>query len=222
MPCIKRVALLSGLVLGGCSSPMPTMYPSGSAPAPAPTSPVAPVTVLSAPPPAMPAPPSPPSDAISAGSAEPLRPPPTPNAAAKPTPAPLATSSAAAAARAAANAPRVVLPAPTTPRNPEELKLQAARRLVQANPGMSYTGRVPDPLLAIPVLEVELNADGSVKKIDVMRRPTQAQDTIQLAIDAVHRAAPFGNVSKLPRPWRFVEVFLFDDERRFKPRTLDQ
>jgi hypothetical protein len=28
-------------------------------------------------------------------------------------------------------------------------------------------------------------------------------------------------VSRLPRPWKIVEVFLFDDNRRFKPRTLD-
>ena len=33
----------------------------------------------------------------------------------------------------------------------------------------------------------------------------------------MRRAAPFGDVSRLPRPWRFVEVFLFDDEHRFKP-----
>lgn len=93
---------------------------------------------------------------------------------------------------------------------------------MQANPTRTYAGHVPEPLLAIPVLEVELHADGSVRRIDVMRRPTQAQDTIQLAIEAVHRAAPFGDVSRLPRPWKFSEVFLFDDERRFKPRTLDR
>ena len=51
-----------------------------------------------------------------------------------------------------------------------------------------------------------------------MRNPRQATDTAQLAIDAVHRAAPFGDVSRLPRPWKFTEAFLFDDERRFKPR----
>jgi hypothetical protein len=28
-------------------------------------------------------------------------------------------------------------------------------------------------------------------------------------------------MSRLPRPWKFAEVFLFDDDRRFKPRTLD-
>ena len=71
------------------------------------------------------------------------------------------------------------------------------------------------------MLEIELNADGSVRRIDVLRQPRQARDTTQLAIDAVRRAAPFGDVSRLPKPWKFSETFLFDDERRFKPRTLE-
>jgi hypothetical protein len=107
-------------------------------------------------------------------------------------------------------------------RNWAELRLQAAQRIVAANPGATYTGPAPEPLLAVPVLEIELNADGSIRRIEVLRVPRQAQDTVKLASDAVHRAAPFGDVSKLPRPWKFVETFLFDDDRRFKPRTLDQ
>jgi len=106
-------------------------------------------------------------------------------------------------------------------RNWDEFRLHAGRRLVQANPNGTYTGAVPEPLLAIPVLEVELNADGSVRRIVVQRHPTQARDTVQLAIDAVQRAAPFGDISHLPRPWKFSEVFLFRDDRRFKPRVLD-
>jgi hypothetical protein len=102
-----------------------------------------------------------------------------------------------------------------------EYQRHAAQRLLAANPQSTYTGRPPEPLLAIPVLEVELHADGSVLRINVMRRPTQAQDTIQLAVNAVHRAAPFGDVRHLPRPWKFSEVFLFDDDRKFKPRSLD-
>ena len=99
--------------------------------------------------------------------------------------------------------------------------MQAAKRLVAANPSITYTGAVPEPLLAIPVLEIELNADGSVRRIDVLRPPRQATDTIGIASDAVHRAAPFGDVSRLPKPWRFTETFLFNDDRKFKPRTLD-
>lgn len=107
-------------------------------------------------------------------------------------------------------------------RNWDEFRVVAAKRMVAANPGGSYMGQVPDPLLAIPVLEIELHADGSVRNIAVLRHPRQAKDTVQLAMAAVHRAAPYGDVSKLPRPWKFVEVFLFDDNRKFKPRSLDQ
>jgi hypothetical protein len=117
--------------------------------------------------------------------------------------------------------PGAVLPPLEVVRDWEQFRLQAARRLVAANPGNTYMGTPPDILLAIPVLEVELNGDGSIRRIEVLRYPGQAKDTTQLAIDALRRAAPFGDVSRLPRPWRYTETFLFDDARRFKPRTLD-
>ena len=132
-----------------------------------------------------------------------------------------ATTAPAIAAVAPAAASRR-LPPPGPVRNWAEVRLQAAHRLVAANPAGSYTGAVPEPLLAIPVLEIELNGDGSVRKIEVLRPPRQAKDTIQLAADAVRRAAPFGDVSRLPKPWHFTETFLFNDDRKFKPRTLDQ
>jgi hypothetical protein len=105
--------------------------------------------------------------------------------------------------------------------NMDEYRLQFASKLLAANPGITYTTPVSEPLLAIPVLEIEVNGDGSVRRIDVIRTPTQATDTVQIAIDAVRRAAPFGDATHLPRPWKFTEVFLFDEDRRFKPRILD-
>jgi hypothetical protein len=115
----------------------------------------------------------------------------------------------------------VSLPAPGPVRSMNDVRLQAAKRLVAAHPDGTYMGKPPDVLLAIPVLEAELNADGSIKRIQVMRYPGQAPETTQMAIDALKRAAPFGDVSRVPKPWKFVEVFLFNNERRFKPRTLD-
>lgn len=135
---------------------------------------------------------------------------------ASPAPTPSTARPAPAPPPAAARTPA------TSARNWDDYRRFAAQRIVSANPGATYDGRPPEPLLAIPVLEIELNADGSVRRIDVLRHPSQARDTTQLAIDAVRRAAPFGDVSRLPRPWKFSEVFLFDDNRRFKPRTLDQ
>ena len=143
-------------------------------------------------------------------------PPPAP----APAPAP-AAGSGQSIAKAPAPAGSARLGAPAAVRNWNELRRQAAQRLVAANPGGTYLGVPPEPLLAIPVLEVELNGDGSIRKIETLRYPREAKDTVQLAVDALHRAAPFGDVSRLPKPWRFTESFLFNDDRKFKPRTLD-
>jgi hypothetical protein len=136
------------------------------------------------------------------------------------------TKPSAAPATAVAAAPpgeaRRPLGVPKPGRNWLEVRQQAAERLVAANPDITYLGRVPDQLLAIPVLEVELNGDGSVRRIEILREPREAKDTLKIAVDAVRRAAPFGDVSRLPRPWKFTETFLFDDARKFKPRTLDR
>ena len=138
--------------------------------------------------------------------------------AARPAATAAATPSAAPTPTSASNGR---LPPPGTVRNWNEVRLQAARRMVAANPDMTYLGTVPDQLLAIPVLEIELNADGSVRKVDILRPPRQAKETLKLAEDAVRRAAPFGDVSRLPKPWKFTETFLFNDDLKFKPRTLD-
>jgi hypothetical protein len=136
--------------------------------------------------------------------------------------APAAAPTPPAVAAAPAGGSRRPLPAPKSGRNWGEVRQQAAERLVAANPDITYLGRVPDQLLAIPVLEVELYGDGSVRRIEVLREPRQARETLQIAVEAVRRAAPFGDVSRLPKPWKFVETFLFDDDRKFKPRTLDR
>ncbi len=122
----------------------------------------------------------------------------------------------------AAPAQAVRLPPPAPSRNWDEYKEQAARRMVAAHPALSYMGTPPEPLMGIPVIEVELNADGSVRATQVLREPREAKETIATAIRIVHRAAPYGDVSRLPKPWKFVEVFLFDHDGRFKPATLDR
>ncbi len=158
-----------------------------------------------------------------AGCSAPRQPPSMPPGAPHPPTATVLPQPAPAPPAAAPSAPVPVWPlaAPAAARSWDEFQLQAARRLVAASPGRVYLGEVPNPLLAIPVLEVELTEDGHVRRIQVKRVPTQATDTVQLAKDAVYRAAPYGSMKHLDKPWTFVEVFLFDDERRFKPRTLD-
>jgi hypothetical protein len=131
-------------------------------------------------------------------------------------------AAALAAGTGPTQSPGVKLPPPTAAADWDAFKLQAAQRLVEAHPNTSYMGPPPEPLYGIPVLEVELNSDGSVRRVRVVREPVEAKETIRLAIAAVHRAAPYGNMTRLSKPWKFVEVFLFDKQLRFKPATLDR
>ncbi|HEV6968248.1 hypothetical protein, partial [Roseateles sp.] len=112
-------------------------------------------------------------------------------------------------------------PAPKAVRTHDELRRQAAERLVLANPERSYMTPAPAQLLTVIVLDVEVKSDGSVRKVHVVRGPKFGPETLQMAIDAIHRAAPFGDVRRMPEPWKFTETFLFDEDRRFKPRSLD-
>lgn len=197
-PGLARAALpLLALLLASCNSTPLPRWPQQ--PPPAPTVPAAVPPVV---PPVVPTPPKTPAPSAAAPDVVP--------------PARPAAPDATPARR------HVPLGPPAAARNWDEFRLQAAQRLVQSNPDGTYTGAVPEPLLAIPVLEVELNADGSVRRVQVLRHPSQAKDTTQLAIDAVHRAAPYGAMSRLRLPWKWTEVFLFDDARRFKPRELDK
>lgn len=138
-------------------------------------------------------------------------PPPPPTA----VPAPQPSAAVTAAPKPAG------LPAPKAVRTQEELRRQAAERLVMANPERTFMTPAPTHLLTVIVLEVELKSDGSVRRVNVVRKPRYAPETLQMAIDAIHRAAPFGDVRRMPEPWKFTETFLFEEDRRFKPLTLN-
>jgi hypothetical protein len=101
-----------------------------------------------------------------------------------------------------------------------EYKLRAARRIHDTSAGETFAGPLPDTLQSIPVLEVHLNRDGSVRNIVVLRTPGQSPETVQMALRAVRRAAPFEPVGHLPRPWQFNETFLYNASMQFQLRTL--
>ncbi|MDP3225213.1 MAG: hypothetical protein Q8M96_18935, partial [Rubrivivax sp.] len=70
--------------------------------------------------------------------------------------------------------PAVALPRATVVRNWDEFKKMAGRRMVAASPKGSYMGKPPPMLFGIPIMEIEINADGSVRHIAVTRAPANA------------------------------------------------
>jgi hypothetical protein len=80
-------------------------------------------------------------------------------------------------------------------------------------------GPIPERLQSIPVVQVELNRDGSVRNVTVLRVPKFSPQTLQMAM-ADPPAGPFEPVGHLPRPWQYSETFLYNDDLKFQIRSL--
>lgn len=99
-------------------------------------------------------------------------------------------------------------------------RVQTAKKIMQTNSAATFAGTLPDPLASIPVIEISLNADGSIQGLDVRRTPRFYPETAQTAMAAIRRAAPFGSIAHLPKPWVFNETFLFNDDLKFQLHSL--
>jgi hypothetical protein len=124
---------------------------------------------------------------------------------------------------AAPAAPGAVVPPPrpgAPARNWDDYKIRVAQKIMATSPAETFGGPLPDPLQSIPVVQVKLNRDGSIDDIIVLRTPRQSPQTLQMAIRAIRRAAPFEPVGHLPRPWQFSETFLYNEDLKFQLRTL--
>jgi Caspase domain len=100
-----------------------------------------------------------------------------------------------------------------------EYRRRAAQLILAANNDVTFSGRLPDPLYAIPVVKLELNADGSIRNLTLERRSSFGLEANQMSIDAVRRVGNFGRIDNLPTPWVFSEVFLFNEDRKFQLKT---
>lgn len=103
----------------------------------------------------------------------------------------------------------------------DDYKTQVAQHVVQHNPGHTYEGQLPPMLPAIVVLEITVDKNGQLTKVEVQR--SRDPGASQVALAAVRRSTP------LPRPQQlalatgkltFSETFLFADRERYQLRSL--
>ncbi len=116
-------------------------------------------------------------------------------------------------------------PAAGTPRLPlvaswADYRRRAAQMIIAANPGASFTGPQPEQWKGIATVTVMLNADGSLRTMDLMRGSRISPEVNDLALAAARRAANYGPVSNLPQPWQFNETFLYNDDNKFQLVTI--
>ena len=131
-----------------------------------------------------------------------------------PAPAPVFTPQPAPEP-AAAGAPRLPLLASWA-----DYRRRAAQIILASNPGASFTGPQPAQWSGIATVTVMLNADGSIRTLDLMRGSRISPEVNDLALAAVRRAANYGPVSNLPQPWQFNETFLYNGDNKFQLVTV--
>ena len=131
-----------------------------------------------------------------------------------PAPAPVFTPQPAPEP-AAVSAPRLPLLASWA-----DYRRRAAQIILASNPGASFTGPQPAQWSGIATVTVMLNADGSIRTLDLMRGSRISPEVNDLALAAVRRAANYGPVSNLPQPWQFNETFLYNGDNKFQLVTI--
>lgn len=101
-------------------------------------------------------------------------------------------------------------------------KTQVAQQVVQHNPDRVFTGRLPDMLPAIVVVNVTVDKDGKLTDVAVQR--SRDPDASQVALDSMRRIGtlpkPVNLLAKNSDSVTFSETFLFDSQYRFQLRSL--
>jgi len=149
-------------------------------------------------------------------------PPPTQRA---PVPAPAAPQAPRAVAPVAP-APAAVAPLPagtliSQAVTPQDYRKDGARHLYSKNGHRIYKGKLPPLMHAVGVLQVDLDGQGRVRKLNWMRAPSHVPDVMREIERTVHAAAPF------PAPVRmggvtYTEVWLWDRSGNFQLDTLTE
>jgi protein TonB len=100
-------------------------------------------------------------------------------------------------------------------------RADAAGHIYGLNSERIYKGRLPPLLYAIGVLQVEVDRNGNVQRLDWMRAPKHAPEVVAEIERTVRAASPF------PAPVRmgktvYTDTWLWDRSGRFQLDTLTE
>jgi len=109
----------------------------------------------------------------------------------------------------------------STADNARAYRMDAARHIYAAYPDKIYKGKLPPLVHAIVVLEMELDANGQLRRIDLIRVPTHAPEVTAAVTSMIQSASP------MPAPMRmggarFTEIWLVDKSGRFQLDALTE
>jgi protein TonB len=125
------------------------------------------------------------------------------------------------AGMAAAPAPAPKPPAPM--HTVDDYKVLVAQQILDANPKITFSGRLPPMLPAIVVVDISVDRDGDLRKVEVKR--SRNKEASKVALAAVKRVEgafpkPLHLLKRSHKTLDFSETFLFNEHFHFQLRTL--
>lgn len=144
--------------------------------------------------------------------------PPPPSA---PAPAPVARAPAAAPAPAPAAAPAPTNRNVSHATSEKSYRQDAARAIYAAYPDRIYKGKLPPLLYAIAVVETELDANGHVRDVRMLRAPSHAPEVTARVRELLRTASPLPAPARLGTV-RYTDTWLFDKSGKFQLDTLSE
>ena len=104
---------------------------------------------------------------------------------------------------------------------PRAYRMDAARFIYASYPERIYKGKLPPLVHAVVVLEVEVDASGKVKDVNMIRVPTHAPDVVVTVRNMIHQASPLPVPSRMGGA-KFTEIWLVDKSGRFQLDALTE
>ncbi|WP_287984938.1 hypothetical protein [Piscinibacter sp.] len=139
-----------------------------------------------------------------------------------PAPAPAApVARAPAPAPAPAAAPRITNPKVSQAGDARAYRVDGARAIYATYPDRIFKGKLPPLLYAIVVVETELDSNGNVRAVNMLRTPSHAPEVTARVREMIRQASP------LPAPARlgtvkYTDTWLVDKSGRFQLDTLTE
>lgn len=105
--------------------------------------------------------------------------------------------------------------------NPRAYRKDAASHIYNQNPERIFKGRLPPLLYAIGVLNVEVDRQGRVQRLDWMRKPNHAPEVVKEIERTVRAAEPFPVPARMGKVV-YTDTWLWHKSGRFQLDTLTE
>ncbi|HKX44995.1 MAG TPA: energy transducer TonB [Burkholderiaceae bacterium] len=96
-----------------------------------------------------------------------------------------------------------------------------ARHLYAVYADRIYRGKLPPLIHAVVVIETELDAQGRVMNLQLIRVPSHAPEVVQAVRDMIQRASPWPAPARMGGV-KYTEVWLVDKSGRFQLDALTE